>query len=165
MVGPAAAHDRTILDLSETLYGAYRLRRVYYSAYSPIQKPSAALPPAAPPLAREHRLYQADWLLRHYGFAAAELLPEGGLLALDQDPKLTWALRHPERFPVDVNIAERETLLRVPGLGVRTVDRVLRARRHRRLHYADLSRLRCNLKKARRFLIAADYRPAQHSLF
>ena len=165
IVGADAADDRTILDLSETLYSAYRLRRVYYSAYSPIQKPSAALPPAAPPLEREHRLYQADWLLRHYGFSAAELLPEGGTLTLDQDPKLAWAMRHPERFPVDVNVAERETLLRVPGLGVRTVDRVLQARRHRRLQYADLSRLRCNLKKARRFLIAADYRPAQHSLF
>ena len=147
---------------SETLYSAYRLRRVYYSAFSPIPKPSAHLPTASPPLVREHRLYQADWLLRYYGFSAGELLPDAGAgrLDLDLDPKLAWALAHRDRFPVDVNLAEREWLLRVPGLGVRNVKRILRMRRHRRVRYSDLAALRCDLDKARAFVIAADYRPA-----
>jgi len=164
IVGADESDDRTILDLTESLYGAYRIRRVYYSAYSPTQKPAAALPAAAPPLAREHRLYQADTLMRCYGFAAAELVPPGGRLELGRDPKLVWALAHRELFPVDVNRAEREMLLRVPGLGTRTVDRLLRARAHRRLAYADLARLRCNVGKARLFIIAADYRPAAFAL-
>jgi putative DNA modification/repair radical SAM protein len=164
IVGADEADDRTILDLTESLYNAYRIRRVYYSAYSPTQKPSAALPAAAPPLEREHRLYQADMLMRCYGFSAAELLPPGGRLDLARDPKLVWALAHRGRFPVDVNSAEREILLRVPGLGTRTVDRLLKTRAHRRLTYADLVRLRCNLGKARPFIIAADYRPAAFAL-
>src|SRR6185295_18755344 len=96
------------------------------------------LPIQAPPLMREHRLYQADWLLRYYGFHAAELLPDAGngALSLDIDPKLAWALVHRECFPVDVNRADRELLMRVPGLGVRTVSRLIAARRHRRLRYA-----------------------------
>jgi putative DNA modification/repair radical SAM protein len=161
IVGADDADDRTILDLSQTLYSAYRLRRVYYSAYSPIPQPSAALPAAAPPLQRENRLYQADWLLRFYGFRAEELFPaEGdGRLPLAIDPKLAWALAHRERFPVDVNSADRETLLRVPGLGVRNVARILAARRHQALRYDDLQRLHCNLRQARDFLIAADWRP------
>jgi putative DNA modification/repair radical SAM protein len=164
IVGADDADDRTILDLTESLYGAYRIRRVYYSAYSPTQKPSAALPAAAPPLEREHRLYQADTLMRCYGFSAAELLPPGGRLDLARDPKLVWALAHRELFPLDVNRAGREMLVRVPGLGTRTVDRLLKARVHRRLRYSDLARLRCNLGKARPFIIAADYRPAAFAL-
>ena len=161
IVGADDSDDRRILRLSESLYGAYQLRRVYYSAYSPIPKPSAGLPVQAPPLMREHRLYQADWLLRYYGFHAAEILPDAGsgALALDIDPKLTWALAHRERFPVDVNRADRELLVRVPGLGIRTVSRLIAARRHRRLRYADLVRLRCDLKKARAFVITEDYHP------
>jgi putative DNA modification/repair radical SAM protein len=161
IVGADDSDDRTILELSETLYGAYRLRRVYYSAYSPIPQPSSALPPSAPPLQRENRLYQADWLIRSYGFRAAELLPEegDGRLPLAIDPKLAWALTHRERFPVDVNSADKEMLLRVPGLGLRNVRRILAARRHQRLRYADLLRLRCDLGKARDFLIAADWLP------
>lgn len=164
IVGADEADDRTILDLTESLYGSYRIRRVYYSAYSPTQKPSSALPAAAPPLEREHRLYQADMLMRCYGFSAAELLPPGGQLDLERDPKLVWALAHRARFPLDVNTAEREMLVRVPGLGVKTVERLLKARAHRRLRYADLARLRCNLAKARPFIIAADYRPASFAL-
>src|SRR5688572_29212663 len=161
IVGADDSDDRTILELSETLYGAYRLRRVYYSAYSPIPQPSSALPPSAPPLQRENRLYQADWLIRLYGFRAAELLPEDGdgRLPLAIDPKLAWALTHRERFPVDVNSADKEMLLRVPGLGVRNVQRILAARRHQPLRYVDLQRLRCDLRKARDFLIAADWHP------
>src|SRR5690606_23597725 len=120
IVGADATDDATILATSAQLYGAYRLKRVYYSAFSPIPDAASALPPQAPPLAREHRLYQADWLMRFYGFEAGEIAPASGdgMLRLEVDPKLAWALAHPERFPVDLNRAPRELLLRVPGLGV-----------------------------------------------
>ncbi len=111
---------------------------------------------------REHRLYQADWLLRRYGFSLSELrtgMPAGAL-DLDVDPKTQWALAHRERFPVDVNRAPREALLRVPGLGVRVVDRILATRRLRRLRIADLTRLGCRLSRARWFIVAVDHRPA-----
>ncbi|MEO8629514.1 MAG: putative DNA modification/repair radical SAM protein [Betaproteobacteria bacterium] len=162
IVGADASTDRTILNLSETMYSAYRLRRVYYSAFSPIPKPSAHLPLAAPPLVREHRLYQADWLLRFYGFSAKELLPDrgDGRLDLEMDPKLIWALANRQHFPVDLNVAERETLLRVPGLSVRNVKRILAMRRHRRVRYDDLAKLRCDVQKAAPFVTTADYRPA-----
>jgi putative DNA modification/repair radical SAM protein len=134
IVGADATSDATILATSANLYGAYDLKRVYYSAFSPIPHAASALPLKAPPLVREHRLYQADWLMRFYGFAADEITPPsaGGMLSLDVDPKLAWALAHEERFPVDVNRAPRELLLRVPGLGVKAVDRLLLARRVRR---------------------------------
>ena len=102
IVGADAANDQTILATSANLYGAYRLKRVYYSAFSPIPDCSRALPLAAPPLMREHRLYQADWLMRFYGFEVGEITEGGGMLPLDIDPKLAWALRHRDRFPVDV---------------------------------------------------------------
>ncbi len=111
---------------------------------------------------REHRLYQADWLLRYYGFSVGELtgaMP-GGELDLALDPKTSWALTHRELFPVDVNQAERETLLRVPGLGVRVVKRILSTRRMRRLRYADLEAMGARLSRARFFIVTADYRPA-----
>jgi putative DNA modification/repair radical SAM protein len=162
IVGADASNDATILHLSESLYSAYRLKRVYYSAFSPIDKPSAHLPPASPPLMREHRLYQADWLLRYYGFRARELFTSSshGRLDLEVDPKLTWALAHRERFPVDVNVADREALLRVPGLGVRNVKRILAMRKHRRIRYGDLALLKCDIEKAAPFVSTADYRPA-----
>jgi predicted DNA-binding helix-hairpin-helix protein len=161
IVGADTADDRSILNLSESLYSAYRLRRVYYSAFSPIPAPSAQLPLCAPPLVREHRLYQADWLLRHYGFSAAELFERNasGQLDLDVDPKVAWALAHREHFPVDVNHASKEMLLRVPGLGVRNVRRVLDIRRRHELRFADLVLLRCEIDKAKPFVIAADYHP------
>src|SRR5690606_26955123 len=143
IVGADAARDRDVLETSDNLYRNYRLRRVYYSAFSPIPDASRLLPPAPPPLAREHRLYQADWLLRFYGFSVEDIAPpEAPDLAEDADPKTAWALRHREQFPVDVNRADRELLLRVPGLGVRNVERMLDLRRHRRLRYEDLVRLR-----------------------
>jgi putative DNA modification/repair radical SAM protein len=161
IVGADASSDRTILSTSATLYGAYRLKRVYYSAFSPIPDASRALPLAAPPLMREHRLYQADWLMRFYGFAHDEIAEEGeGMLDLDIDPKLAWALRHRGRFPVDLNQASREALLRVPGLGKKTVERVLLARRHRRLRSDDLARLHVSLAKVSPFLIMPDHRPS-----
>ncbi len=153
IVGADASDDRSILATSATLYGAYRLRRVYYSAFSPIPDASRALPLAQAPLVREHRLYQADWLMRFYGFAHDEIVgPGSGMLALHIDPKLAWALAHREQFPIDLNRAPRELLLRVPGLGVRSVDRLLQARRVRRLHADDLERLRVPLKKVLPFV-------------
>ena len=138
-----------------------RLRRVYYSAFSPIPDASASLPGAAPPLRRENRLYQADWLLRFYGFSVGEILAggEGGMLDLSLDPKLAWALKHRERFPVDPGRASREDLLRVPGLGRRTVDRILRARRLGPVRLADLARLGVHLRRAAPFLVTPDHRP------
>ncbi|MEY8843472.1 radical SAM protein, partial [Cribrihabitans sp. XS_ASV171] len=139
----------------------YRLKRVYYSAFSPIPDSSAALPLIKPPLMREHRLYQADWLLRFYGFDVEEITSAtvDGNLDLAVDPKLAWALANRHRFPVDVNRADRETLLRVPGIGAKTVGRVLSTRRHRSLRYDDLRRMGANLKQARPFITALDWRP------
>ena len=147
IVGADAASDRSILTASAALYGSYRLKRVYYSAFSPIPDASHALPLSAPPLVREHRLYQADWLMRFYGFGHDEIVgADDGMLALDIDPKLAWALAHRERFPVDLNRAPKELLLRVPGLGVTSVKRLLQARRVRALRADDLVRLHVPLK-------------------
>jgi putative DNA modification/repair radical SAM protein len=165
LVGADASNDAVILDRADTLYRGYRLRRVYYSAFSPIPEPSALLPPKPPPLVREHRLYQADWLLRFYGFAVGEILdPQAPHLDLALDPKLAWALRNQQIFPVDVNRAPRELLLRVPGLGARNTERLLAARRFGRLHLADLLRLRVSLKKTLPFIEAADHSPAKLGL-
>jgi putative DNA modification/repair radical SAM protein len=163
IVGADAADDATILATSAQLYGAYRLKRVYYSAFSPIPDAAAALPLKAPPLVREHRLYQADWLMRFYGFAADEIASPrtGGMLRLEMDPKLAWALAHPERFPVDLDRAPREMLLRVPGLGVKAVDRLLLARRVRGLRSEDLRRLHVPVRKVLPFVVLADHRPAR----
>ena len=162
IVGADAASDTTILTTSATLYGSYRLKRVYYSAFSPIPDAARALPLRAPPMVREHRLYQADWLMRFYGFGHEEIVAEAdGMLALDIDPKLAWALAHREQFPVDLNRAPKEMLLRVPGLGVKAVGRMLQARRVRRLRAADLDRLRVPLAKVLPFVELADHRPGQ----
>jgi putative DNA modification/repair radical SAM protein len=161
IVGADGADDATILRTSTRLYSSYRLKRVYYSAFSPIPDSSAALPLIKPPLMREHRLYQADWLLRFYGFGVEEIAAStaGGLLDLEVDPKLAWALANRHLFPVDVNRAERETLLRVPGLGTRTVGRILATRGHRTLRYEDLRRMGANLKQAKPFITLLDWRP------
>ncbi|KQY79804.1 MULTISPECIES: putative DNA modification/repair radical SAM protein [Roseateles] len=159
IVGADASDDRTVLQLSSRLYTAQRLRRVYYSAYSPIPHASSQLPPQAAPLLREHRLYQADWLMRFYGFGADEIVTEAGFLSLRHDPKLAWALAHPEGFPLDVDRAPREALLRVPGLGVGSVDKLVAARQHRRLRRADLLALGPSARKALPFLVAIDHRP------
>ena len=161
IVGADAASDETVLRKSASLYRDYDLKRIYYSGFSPIPDASRALPATAPPLRREHRLYQADWLMRNYAFAIDEVAEatDGGMLPLDIDPKLAWALKHRDRFPVDVNTAEREMLLRVPGLGTRAVERIVAARRHCRLRLDDVARVTASLKRARPFLIAADHRP------
>ena len=171
IVGADATDDRTILGASASLYGDFRMRRVYYSAFSPIPDASAHLPLKAPPLMREHRLYQADWLIRFYGFthdeivpanpagSAADSVPASGMLALDIDPKLAWALAHRAQFPVDVNRAPREMLLRVPGLGVKAVVRILQARRVRDVRASDLLRLHVPLAKVWPFVLLPDHHP------
>jgi putative DNA modification/repair radical SAM protein len=163
IVGADETTDEDVLRASATLYGKYDLRRVYYSAFSPIPDASAVLPLKSPPLQRENRLYQADWLLRYYEFSVDEIAAggEGGMLDLDVDPKLAWALKNRDRFPVDVNTADRELLLRVPGLGARAVDKIVAARRHTTLRLDDVARLTSGLKRARPFLIAADFRPTR----
>ena len=165
IVGADDANDAAILTTSATLYASYGLRRIYYSAFSPIPDSSKALPLAAPPLQREHRLYQADWLMRYYGFEAGEIVQGSadGMLDLGIDPKLAWALRNRNRFPVDINRADRELLLRVPGLGARTVDRLIDARRHRTLRMDDIARLTGAVRRARPFIITPDHRPVADS--
>jgi putative DNA modification/repair radical SAM protein len=161
IIGADDADDRAILTTTDNLYGNYQLRRVYYSAFSPIPDASVKLPLKAPPLAREHRLYQADWLLRFYGFGVDEIAPAGnsGMLDLDIDPKLAWALRNPEQFPVDINKAPMEMLLRVPGLGTRNVARIVQSRRHGALRVHDLARLRAPMKKILPFVSLLDHHP------
>ena len=161
IIGADKADDAAILTRAAGLYSGYRLKRVYYSAFSPIPDASSRLPLAPPPLMREHRLYQADWLIRFYGFDVPEIVAggEGGHLDLAVDPKLAWALKHRASFPIDVNRADRELLLRVPGLGVSGVDRVLSSRRHHRLTLADMARLTASIDKVRPFIAAADWTP------
>lgn len=160
IVGATAATDADILTQADSLYQRHRLRRVYYSAFSPIPDSSSKLPMSAPPLVREHRLYQADWLLRFYNFERHELtIPSAPNLDLGIDPKLAWALRNRHVFPLDLNRAPRRLLLRVPGLGVRTVDRLVAARRWHTLRLADLARLRAPLKKILPFIETSDHNP------
>jgi predicted DNA-binding helix-hairpin-helix protein len=163
IVGADTTTDAQVLATSANLYQRYKLSRVYYSAFSPIDHASPLLPPSAPPLAREHRLYQADWLLRHYGFAVDELAAggEAGMLDLDIDPKLAWALKNRGCFPVCVNTGAREMLLRVPGLGKRAVDKIVSARRHTKLRAGDVQRLTRAFNRAAPFLVAIDHHPAR----
>jgi predicted DNA-binding helix-hairpin-helix protein len=163
IVGADAATDGDIVRKASTLYDRFGLRRVYYSAFSPIPDASAVLPLQRPPLMREHRLYQSDWLMRFYEFQPHEVVAAAddatGMLPLDIDPKLAWALKFRGSFPVDVNRASREMLLRVPGLGVKAVNGILTSRRWRRLHLADIARLTVSVAKLRPFIIAEDWRP------
>lgn len=161
IVGADGANDATILSTSGQLYSSYGLKRVYYSAFSPIPDSSKKLPLIKPPLMREHRLYQADWLYRFYGFGIDEITStqQGGMLDLNLDPKLAWALGHRENFPVDINRADREKLLRVPGLGTKTVKAILTERRQRRLRLEDLPRLGVSLRKVQAFITAEGWTP------
>ncbi|WP_040169893.1 putative DNA modification/repair radical SAM protein [Phaeobacter piscinae] len=163
IIGADGSNDAMVLGQSTRLYSSYKLKRVYYSAFSPIPDSSAKLPLISPPLQREHRLYQADWLLRFYDFQLDEITsvtPDGNL-DLHIDPKLAWALAHRELFPLDVNRASREMLLRVPGFGVKTVNRILSTRRHRSLRYEDLLRIGASMKKARAFVVAGGWTPGR----
>jgi putative DNA modification/repair radical SAM protein len=165
IVGATDASDATILRQASSLYARQKLRRVYYSAFSPIPDASSKLPLLAPPLVREHRLYQADWLVRFYGFAAHELTTNAAPnLDLAIDPKLAWALRHRQLFPVNLNKAPRHLLLRVPGLGTKSVQRILQVRRWHQLRLEDLTRLHLPLKKVLPFVTVADPNPHARKL-
>jgi len=162
IVGADAAHDGDIVRRASGLYAGFGLRRVYYSAFSPIPDASAILPLRRPPLMREHRIYQSDWLMRFYGFRAEDVVAAtgaDGMLPLDIDPKLAWALNFRGAYPVDVNRAPRELLLRVPGLGTKAVAAIIAARRWRRLRLADIARLTVSIAKMRPFIVAEDWRP------
>ena len=161
IVGADGAPDTEIIDRSASLYGGYGLRRVYYSAFSPIPDASSVLPLTKPPLMREYRLYQADWLMRFYGFSPPEIgeATVDGMLDLAIDPKLAWALNSRAQFPVDVNTAPREMLLRVPGLGVKSVNRIVQVRRWRTLRLEDIGRLCRGIDKVRPFITALDWTP------
>jgi putative DNA modification/repair radical SAM protein len=162
IVGADTASDCDIVAKASTLYDRFGLRRVYYSAFSPIPDASAVLPLKRPPLMREHRLYQSDWLMRFYGFKpqeVADAADPAGMLPLDIDPKLAWALKFRDQFPVDVNRAPREALLRVPGLGIKAVDRILSSRRVRSLRLDDVGRLTLSIAKVRPFIVTQDWRP------
>ncbi len=153
IVGASPDSDLCILRLTEGLYRRYGLRRVYYSAYVRVNDDPRLPPLTAPPLLRERRLYQADWLLRRYGFRADELLDEGSpFLDEELDPKAAWALRNLHLFPVEVNAAERHVLLRVPGIGARTAERILEARRCHSLGFEDLAGVGVDMKRARHFV-------------
>jgi len=163
IVGADSASDGEIVTTASKLYDRFGLRRVYYSAFSPIPDASAILPLQRPPLMREHRLYQSDWLMRFYGFKPAEVVQaagDDGMLPLDIDPKLAWALKFREHFPLDINRAPRELLLRIPGLGVKAVDKIIASRRWRRLSLDDVARLTVSVTKVRPFIVAEGWRPA-----
>lgn len=163
IIGADAATDRDIVHRASGLYDRFALRRVYYSAFSPIPDASSVLPLKSPPLLREHRLYQSDWLIRHYSFRADEVSdatdPVTGMLPLDMDPKLAWALKFRDRFPVDVNTAPKEMLLRIPGLGPKAVHHIVRIRKWKKLRLEDVGRLTVSLTKIRPFIVAEDWRP------
>ena len=165
IVGADKSSDQKILTLAHHLYGKYSMRRVYYSAFSPIPDSSAVLPLKSPPLIREHRLYQADWLLRFYGFSINDIGESyshtKGMLDLDIDPKLAWALNHRNFYPVDINKAPKEALLRVPGIGSIGAARILQSRKFRRLRYNDLKKCGLSIKKVAAFVETVDHTPKQ----
>ncbi len=161
IVGADSATDADVVRRADGLYNRFAMRRVYYSAFSPIPNASAVLPLQRPPLMREHRLYQSDWLMRFYGFAPGEVIDatEDGMLRLDIDPKLAWALKFRGQFPVDVNRAPQELLWRVPGLGTKAVKAILASRRHRILRLEDIARFTNSVRKLQPFIVTADWRP------
>lgn len=163
IVGADDAKDVDILQMSSGLYAGYQLKRVYYSAFSPIPDASQILPLKAPPLEREHRLYQADWLYRYYGFTIEEISSglKDGMLDLAVDPKLAWALANRALFPVDINRAPREMLMRIPGLGVKAVDRIVHTRRYHRIRLDDLKRLTASVRKLLPWIEAPDWTPGR----
>ena len=153
IIGASRDNDLKILRLSESLYNGYNLKRVYYSAYIPVSDHPSLPSMSNPPLLREHRLYQADWLLRFYGFNSNELLDENNP-NFDEllDPKSDWALRNLDRFPVEVNKADYYMLLRVPGIGVKSAQRIVQARKVSVLDFDDLKKLGIVLKRAKYFI-------------
>ncbi|MDO9615438.1 MAG: radical SAM protein, partial [Bacteroidota bacterium] len=160
IIGATSDTDHTILKLSSALYSKRDLKRVYYSGYIPVNSYDNRLPALnTPPLRREHRLYQADWLLRFYGFKANEIVnAENPNLDLELDPKVTWALRNPHLFPVDINKADPLMLLRIPGIGTHSVQLILLARKHTRLNSSHLQKMGVVMKRARFFITCNELR-------
>ena len=160
IVGATNDTDHTILKLSSALYTRRDLKRVYYSGYIPVNSYDSRLPAlSAPPLRREHRLYQADWLMRFYGFRSNEIVnEENPNLDLELDPKVTWALRNPHLFPVDVNTADPLMLLRIPGVGTKSVQLILMARKHNRLNSSHLKKMGVVMKRAQFFITCNELR-------
>lgn len=152
IVGASPEPDSHILKLTEYMYKNYRLKRVYYSSYQPTNFSTSLLPVLPVPKIREHRLYQADWLLRFYGFNADEITDDGGNLSENYDPKCAWALRNLDRFPIEINRADLADLLRVPGIGVRSALRIRSARRYAKLTFEDLVKMRVVMKRAVHFI-------------
>lgn len=161
IVGADKSNDADIMQMSGNLYSGYRLKRVYYSAFSPIPDSSSHLPLRSPPLIREHRLYQADWLYKFYGFTIDEIVAStrDGMLDLAIDPKLAWALQNRAMFPIDINTGPKELLLRVPGLGARAVQRILATRRHKMMRLDDVARVAASVKKLLPWICALDWTP------
>jgi putative DNA modification/repair radical SAM protein len=160
IIGATNDTDQTILKLSSALYTRRNLKRVYYSGYIPVNTYDSRLPALnAPPLRREHRLYQADWLFRFYGFRTDEIVtPENPNLDLELDPKVGWALRNPHLFPIDVNRADPMLLLRVPGIGVHSAQLILMARKHQRLTSEHLKKMGVVMKRAQYFITCNELR-------
>lgn len=162
IIGADKTDDKTILSSSVNLYDHYKLRRVYYSAFSPIPDASDVLPLKPAPLIREHRLYQADWLLRFYEFDLSDILKGSvdNMLELHMDPKMSWALRNRDIYPVDLNRADRHLILRIPGIGVQTANKIISLRRHKKIRWEDLAKMRLALDKIKPFIVVDDYTPA-----
>ena len=152
ILGASPESDAHILKLTEFMYRNYKLKRVYFSTYTPTNFDTSLLPYEQLPLIREHRLYQADWLLRFYGFTAEEITGNDGFLSTEYDPKCAWALKNPHLFPVEINTAPPELLLKIPGVGVKSVYRIIQARKSTKLDFNDLKRLRVVLKRAVHFI-------------
>lgn len=152
IVGASPESDGHIVRLTQGLYKKFSLKRVYFSAYVPTNDLNPALPTLPVGLLREHRLYQADWLMRFYGFTAEELLDENENIPEGYDPKCHWALKHPEFFPVEINLAPPEVLVRVPGIGFRSAYKIVNARRYAKLDFDDLAKMRVVLKRAKNFI-------------
>jgi len=155
IIGAGGETDQNILATSETLYRTFKMKRVYYSAYIPVVD-SPILPDktTAPPLKREHRIYQADWLLRFYGFTVSELFRSGGEnLDPDLDPKVTWALRNLDLFPMEINTASYEELMRIPGIGHKSAKRIMHQRRFAAVRFDDLKKMGVVVKRAKYFLL------------
>ncbi len=152
IVGASPESDGQIIRLTQALYKKYTLKRVYFSSYVPANYSNSNLPVLPVGLLREHRLYQADWLLRFYGFSADEILDENENLSEEYDPKCGWAIRHPEFFPVEINTAPPEVLLRVPGIGFKSAYKIVQARKFARLDFSSLAKMRVVLKRAKNFI-------------
>ena len=152
IIGASPEPDGQILRLTQALYRKNNLKRVYYSSYVPVVA-DKALPDAPTGQLREHRLYQADWLLRFYGFTVEELLSEGENLSAEYDPKCAWALKNMHLFPVEINRAPLELLLRVPGIGAKNAYKIMQARRYTKLSFEDLLKMKIALKRAKHFII------------